>query len=188
MQGEYVGDVEAENGRGPLGCADHRVGRWQVHARRLRRWPAGRRLEAGRSHRDRRRQDFGGQVTRFQADRWDAEVKNSVLTINSLGGNPVGTLKKTERKSPTLGAKAPAGAIVVFDGSSVDQLVGAELNPDKTLPSTSAAASRRWEITRCTSNSARRSNHSGAGGTRQQRRIRAESLRSPGAGFVRTRR
>ncbi len=26
VQGEYLGDVEAENGRGPLGCPGHRAG------------------------------------------------------------------------------------------------------------------------------------------------------------------
>jgi hypothetical protein len=74
-----------------------------------------------------------GQVTRFQGDRWDAELKNGMLTVNTSGGNPVGALKKVERQSPTLGAKAPAGAIVLFDGSSVDQFDGAELNSDKTF-------------------------------------------------------
>jgi hypothetical protein len=132
VQGEYVGDVEAENGRGRWGAQIIALGDGKFTLVGYEGglpgdgWKRGDRTETvdGKT---------SGQVTRFQADRWDAEVKNGVLTINALGGNPVGTLKKTERKSPTLGAKAPAGAIVVFDGSSVDQLDGAELNPDKTF-------------------------------------------------------
>jgi hypothetical protein len=132
VQGEYVGDVEAENGRGRWGAQIIALGDGKFTLVGYEGglpgdgWKRGDRTETvdGKT---------SGQVTRFQADRWDAEVKNGVLTINALGGNPVGTLKKTERKSPTLGAKAPAGAIVVFDGGSVDQLDGAELNPDKTF-------------------------------------------------------
>lgn len=132
VQGEYVGDVEAENGRGRWGAQIIALGEGKFTLVGYEGglpgdgWKRGDRTETvdGKT---------SGQVTRFQADRWDAEVKNGVLTINASGGNPVGTLKKVERKSPTLGAKAPAGAIVVFDGSSVDQLNGAELNPDKTF-------------------------------------------------------
>lgn len=132
VQGEYVGDVEAENGRGRWGAQIIALGEGKFTLVGYEGglpgdgWKRGDRTETvdGKT---------SGQVTRFQADRWDAEVKHGVLTINALGGNPVGTLKKVERKSPTLGAKAPAGAIVVFDGSSVDQLSGAELNPDKTF-------------------------------------------------------
>lgn len=39
-----------------------------------------------------------------------------------------GTLAKVERKSPTLGAAAPAGSLVLFDGKSVDAFTSGKLD------------------------------------------------------------
>ena len=42
------------------------------------------------------------------------------LTVEAPDGKKLGTLKKVNRQSDTMGAKAPEGAVVLFDGSNVD--------------------------------------------------------------------
>lgn len=67
----------------------------------------------------------------FKNDEWDAVIESGVVTGKHEGKTY--TLKKTERKSPTLGAKPPAGALVLFDGTNADEWKGGKVGADGYL-------------------------------------------------------
>jgi hypothetical protein len=77
----------------------------------------------------------GSQVV-MKGDDHSAVIKDGVITIQDNAGNKLGELKKVERKSPTLGAKPPAGAVVLFDGSSADQFNNGKLVEGNLLGAT----------------------------------------------------
>src|SRR5687768_10045162 len=63
-----------------------------------------------------------GETTELKGETWTGQIKDGVFTI-SHEGEKVGELKRVERKSPTLGAKPPQGATVLFDGTSADNFI-----------------------------------------------------------------
>ncbi len=62
----------------------------------------------------------------FKNEKWDAVLENGVITGKAK--EHTYTLKKLERKSPTLGATPPAGALVLFDGKNADEWVGGKVD------------------------------------------------------------
>lgn len=60
-----------------------------------------------------------GKVVAFTGNGFDLKLESGKITGKGSDGKEV-SLAKTERKSPTLGLKAPEGAVVLLDGTSLD--------------------------------------------------------------------
>jgi hypothetical protein len=68
-----------------------------------------------------------GKIVFTGENSYRAELANGKITITTADGGPY-TMEKTERKSPTLGAKAPAGGAVLFSGRGVEAWVNGHLD------------------------------------------------------------
>jgi hypothetical protein len=65
-------------------------------------------------------------------------IRDGVLMVKSSDGKVFGKLTKVVRQSPTLGAKSPAGAIVLFDGKSAEAFVDGRVKDGVLLEGTTS--------------------------------------------------
>ena len=73
----------------------------------------------------------GGRIV-FEGDGWKGVIEDGKLTGTSDEGGKF-ELKRVERVSPTMGAKPPEGALVLFDGSNADAWEGGKMDARKLL-------------------------------------------------------
>jgi len=72
-------------------------------------------------------------VTVFKRNDSTSTYKDGVVTIVNREGKTLCTFHKVHRTSPTLGAKPPAGAVVIFDGTSADKFSDGHMTPNGLL-------------------------------------------------------
>jgi hypothetical protein len=72
-------------------------------------------------------------ITTFENAEGKAVIADGVMTISHKDGQELGQLRHVLRESPTLGAKPPEGATVLFDGSTADHFEGGRLTEDGLL-------------------------------------------------------
>jgi hypothetical protein len=82
-------------------------------------------------------------VTQLKGDDWTGTIKDGVFTVMHED-QKIGELKKVERKSPTLGAKPPSGAIVLFDGTTADNFEKGQLVEGNLLGATNCVSKKTF--------------------------------------------
>jgi hypothetical protein len=68
-----------------------------------------------------------------KAEHLKGKIAGDSLIVTSDNNQRSAELKRVVRHSPTEGAKPPAGAIVLFDGTSAENFENGKLTPDKNL-------------------------------------------------------
>jgi len=74
-----------------------------------------------------------GDKLKIVSDEFQLIVDGKTLQVQDLNGTTLGTLQKVNRESPTLGAKPPQGAVVLFDGKDVSGWENGKLTADSLL-------------------------------------------------------
>lgn len=134
VQGEYSGEISTNDGQVKLGVQVIALGNGKFRAVA---YHGGLPGDGWEKKDDNKPTSHDGQtkdgVTVFAGEKGRGEIKDGVLTIMNAGGEKLGELKKIERKSPTLGEKPAAGAVVLFDGTNVDAWEGGKMTKDGLL-------------------------------------------------------
>jgi len=133
VQGEYTGEVQTNQGPVKIGVQVVALGDGKFHAVGCPGglpgdgWDGSKKPEGDGQTKD-------GVTTFSSADSpVKATIKDGVLAVIGEDGKTLGTLKKVVRKSPTLGQKPPAGAIVLFDGKTAENFQGGRMTEDGLL-------------------------------------------------------
>ncbi len=88
-----------------------------------------------------------GDAAVLSGDKLSGKIAGETLTVASADGKAKLELKRTVRHSPTEGAKAPEGAVVLFDGTTADNFEHGTLLPDKNLLSEATSKQKFGDYT-----------------------------------------
>lgn len=120
LQGEYAGEIKHDGQNVPLGLQVIALGDHTFDAVAYpgglpgEGWTGEEKFKAHGETKD-------GETKVSAEEHGYAILKDGKAILYTKDGTEAGILNKVERKSKTLGAKAPEGAIVLFDGTSADQ-------------------------------------------------------------------
>lgn len=131
FQGEYVGEVETNDGPLAVGLQVIARGQGKFDVKAFKGglpgvgWDGEEVISAKGSLED-------GKVT-SEAKQGTAVFSNGQAVISNSDAQVVGTLSHIIRESPTLGAKPAEDAIILFDGTSADHFQNGKISPEGWL-------------------------------------------------------
>jgi len=134
VQGEYFGEAEVAGAKIVVGLQVVALGDGKFHAVRFRGGLPG----AGWDEKERIETDGettaeGATVFAAATDGIRMKISAGRATLLDAEERTLGRLDRIRRRGPTLGARPPEGAIVLFDGTSADAFEGGRLTPDGLL-------------------------------------------------------
>lgn len=133
FQGEFAGYLETGDKRDKVGVQIVALGRARFHAALHRGGLPGEgapNREAESSGADGTKLD-GAVIFDFKKQK--ARLRDGKLTMIGADDRVIGHLKPVVRKSSTMGAKPPTGAIILFDGTSADEFGGSRVTAEALL-------------------------------------------------------
>ena len=130
-QGEYVGELKTGDGKLPIGVQVIAFGKGKFRSVSY----VGGLPGSGWNGKEKlmHEGELKDGVVVFDGENGRGELKDGVLTVEAKKESAKGHLKKVERKSPTLGQKPPAGAVVLFDGKSAKGWKNGKITEDGLL-------------------------------------------------------
>lgn len=141
LQGEYRGSIETDNGERVYGVQVIALGDGKYRCIGYTGGLPGDGWSRGDEVNSTESEAVDGKIS-FPLDQADIEITPEKVAI-LVGGREVGKFPKVQRKSPTLGMKAPSDAIVLFDGSSADAFENGKLVEEKLLGATNVASKEK---------------------------------------------
>ena len=130
IQGEYSGQVFAQTGETPVGVQVAALGKGKLSAVGYIGGLPGDGWDRSPLHGS--KGEIKDGVAEIKSDEYSSTIKNGLLAI-SVAQVKISELKKENRKSTSLGAKPPPGAIVLFDGSTAGNFENGKIDEEGLL-------------------------------------------------------
>lgn len=142
LQGEYKGQIETDEGSEVWGAQVIAMGRDKFDLVGYRGGLPGDGWKRGDEVRRASGKLIEEAKVEFDVEEALLQVTDGKLEI-FVDDQVIATLPRVERTSPTLGKEPPAGAMVLFDGKSIDQWNNGRLVEDQYLGATNVTSKKK---------------------------------------------